>query len=175
MGLGSLADVSLAQAREAARGYRKLVKQGIDPISHRDKIIAQNLADNVATMTFDQAAESYIRQHQTAWKSVVHASQWSSTLKTYASPVLGRMSVADIETQHIMKVIEPIWLGKPETASRVRGRIEAVLGWATVSGYRKGENPARWRDHLDNLLPARGKVRAVRHQPALPMLTCRRS
>jgi hypothetical protein len=120
-------------------------------------------------MTFDQAAESYIRRHKTAWKSAVHAAQWVSTLRTYASPRIGRMSVADIETAHVMKVIEPIWLTKPETASRVRGRIEAVLGWATVSGYRKGENPARWHDHLDNLLPAMGKVRAVKHQTSLPL------
>lgn len=168
MGLGSVNDVSLAEAREMARGYRKLVKQGIDPIKHRNAERAKNLAANVAAMTFDQAAESYIRQHRTAWKSAVHAAQWVSTLKTYASPRIGRMSVADIDTAHVMNVIEPIRQTKPETASRLRGRLEAVLGWATVSGFRKGENPARWRDHLDNLLPARGKVRAVRHQPALP-------
>jgi integrase len=167
MGLGGANDITLAEARETARGYRKLVKQGIDPINRRDAERAKNLAANIAVMTFDQAAQTYIRHHQAAW-SAVHGSQWESTLKTYASPKIGRMSVADIETPHVMNVLEPIWLTKPETASRVRGRIEAVLGWATVSGYRKGENPARWRDHLDNLLPAKTKVRAVRHQTSLP-------
>ncbi len=168
MGLGSVHDISLSEARETAREYRKLVKQGIDPIDRRNCEVAKNLAARVAVMTFDQAAEIYIRQHQAGWKNAVHAAQWESTLRTYASPIIGRMSVAEIDTPHVMKVIEPIWLEKPETASRLRGRIESVLGWATVSGYRKGENPARWRDHLDNLLPARSKVRAVKHQTALP-------
>lgn len=168
MGLGSANDLGLGEARELAREYRKLVKQGIDPIERRNAAIAQNLAARAAVMTFDQAAAAYIRQHQATWKNGKHAAQWQATLKTYASPIIGRMSVADIETLHVVKVVEPIWLEKPETASRVRGRIEAVLGWATVSGHRKGENPARWRDHLDNLLPARSKVRAVKHQISLP-------
>jgi hypothetical protein len=158
MGLGSINDVTLAEARETARKYRKLVKDGIDPINHRDAERAKNLAANATVMTFDEAAEIYIRQHRTAWKSAIRASQCETTLRTYASPIIGRMPVADIGTPHVMKGIEPIWLTKPETASRVRGRIEAVLGWATVSGHRKGENPARWRDHLVNLLPAKGKV-----------------
>lgn len=171
MGLGSVHDVSLSEARETAREYRKLVKQGIDPITRRDSQRATNLAANVAIMTFDQAAEIYIRSHRESWKNTKHAAQWTSTLETYVAPILGKMSVADIETAHVMRVIEPIWLEKPETANRVRGRIEAILGWATVKLYRKGENPARWRDHLDNLLPAKGKVRAVKHQTALPYQT----
>lgn len=168
MGLGSVNDISLAEARETATNYRKLAKQGIDPISSRNAKVAKNLAANVATMTFDEAAKIYIRQHRTAWKSEVHAAQWAATLRDHVSPKIGKMSVADIEVAHVMAVLNPIWLEKPETASRVRGRIEAVLGWATVSGYRKGENPARWRDHLDNLLPAKTKVRAVKHQISLP-------
>jgi integrase len=168
MGLGSVNDVTLKEAREISREYRNLVKQGVDPIERRDAEVAKNLAARATVMSFDQAAEAYIRQHQAGWKNAKHADQWTNTLKTYASPVLGKMSVADIETQHIMKVIEPIWLEKPETATRVRGRIESVLGWATVSNFRKGENPARWKDHLDNLLPARSKVRAVKHQASLP-------
>ncbi|MGO9672710.1 MAG: tyrosine-type recombinase/integrase [Methylocella sp.] len=168
MGLGSADDVTLSEARETAREYRNHIRQGIDPIGRRDAAIAQNLAASAAVMSFDEAATIYIRNHRAAWKSPVHAAQWGSTLKMYASPVIGRMSVAEIETAHVLKVIEPIWHEKTETAGRVRGRIEAVLGWATVSGHRKGENPARWRDHLDNLLPARSKVRAVRHQTALP-------
>jgi hypothetical protein len=151
------------------------VKKGIDPIGHRNAEVAANLAKSAAVMTFDQAAEAYIRQHRAGWKNVDHANQWQRSLKTYASPVLGRMSVADITTAHVMKVLEPIWHEKTETASRVRGRIEAVLGWATVSGHRSGDNPARWRDHLDNLLAPRRKVRSVQHQPAYPMPSCRPS
>lgn len=168
MGLGSANDVTLAEAREIARGYRKLVRDGVDPIGRRDAERAKNLAENAAVLTFDQASEIYIRHHRAGWKNPKHADQWRATLAAYASPIIGRMSVSDIETAHVVKALEPIWLTKPETASRVRGRVEAVLGWAAVSGFRKGENPARWRDHLDNLLPARSKVRAVRHQPALP-------
>ena len=166
-GLGSINDVTLAEARETARHYRKLVKEGIDPIAERDARVAKNLAVSATVMTFDQAAESYMRQHRAGW-SPDHAAQWASSLKSHVVPVIGRMSVSDITTTHIMKVLEPMWLDKVVTGERVRGRIEAVLGWAAVSGYRTGDNPARWRGHLDNLLAARSKVRAVRHHPALP-------
>jgi integrase len=168
MGLGSLNDVSLAHARELARECRLLVKEGIDPKEHRDARVAKNLAASAAVMTFDQAAEAYIRQHAVAWKNPKHARQWPTSLRTYASPVIGRMSVGDIDTPHVLRVLEPIWLTTTETASRVRGRIEAVLGWAKVSGYRTGDNPARWRDHLENLLPACSKVQATKPQTALP-------
>jgi integrase len=168
MGLGSLDTITLIEARERAREYRKLVSEGVDPIEHRNARVAQNLAARATMMTFDQAAEIYIRQHRAGWKSTIHAAQWVATLRDHVSPIIGRMSVADITTAHVMKVLEPIWTTKTETASRVRGRIEAVLGWATVSSLRTGENPARWRDHLDNLLTAPSKVRAVKHQTALP-------
>jgi integrase len=167
MGLGSINDATLAEARETARQYRKLVKEGIDPIADRDARIAKNLAANAAVMTFDEAAENYMRQHRAGW-TPDYAAQWASSLKSYAAPVIGRMSVADITTTHIMKVLEPMWREKTETGSRLRGRLEAVLGWATVSGYRAGDNPARWRGHLDNLLAARSKVRAIEHHAALP-------
>jgi len=168
MGLGSVNDITLVEARELARTYRNLVKERIDPIDQRNARLAQNLAARAVVMTFDQAAEAYFRQHKVAWKNAVHVAQWESSLRSYVSPIIGRMSVAGIDTRHIMQVLQPIWLEKPETASRVRGRIEAVLGWATVSGHRKGDNPARWKDHLDNLLPARRKVRAVNHMGSLP-------
>jgi integrase len=168
MGLGSANILSLSETRELARQYRKLLLQGLDPIAERNAQVARNLAASTATMTFDEAAAIYIRQHRAGWKSPSHAAQWVSTLKAYASPTLGRMSVADITTAHIMKTIAPVWAEKTETAARVRGRIEAVLGWATVSGHRTGENPARWKGHLDNLLASRTKVRAIKHQPALP-------
>jgi integrase len=167
MGLGSASIITLAEAREQAREYGKLLLQGLDPITERDAQVARNLAASAAVMTFDQAAEIYIRQHRAGWNPS-HAAQWVSTLKAYASPIIGRMPVADITTAHVMRVIEPIWHEKTETAARLRGRIEAVLGWATVSGHRTGENPARWKDHLDNLLASRTKVRAIKHQPALP-------
>lgn len=174
MGVGSLSTIGLAEARERAAGYRKLMLDGIDPIAHRDARVAQNLAEHAGSMTFDQAAEAYIKRHRAAWKSNVHARQWEATLATYASPIIGRLSVSDIQTAHIMRVLDPIWTEKTETANRVRGRIEQVLGWAATSGFRKGKNgadvanPARWKDHLDQLLPAPGKVRKVKHQKALP-------
>jgi integrase len=168
MGLGSVNDVTLKEAREKAREYRNLVKEGIDPIDRRNATVAKNIAARVGVMTFDQAAESYIKQHRAGWRSPIHAAQWNSTLRTYASPTIGKMSVADVTTAHIMKILEPIWQEKSETASRVRGRIEKILSWATTSKFRSGDNPARWRDHLDNLLAAPSKVRKVKHQTALP-------
>jgi integrase len=167
MGLGSCATLLLNEAREIARQQRLLLLQGLDPLDERNARVAKNIAVRAAVVTFDQAAESYMRQHRAGW-SPNHAAQWVSTLKSYASPVIGRMSVSDVTTTHIMKVLEPMWREKVVTGERVRGRIEAVLGWATVSGYRTGDNPARWRGHLDNLLAARSKVQAVKHHPALP-------
>jgi integrase len=174
MGIGSLNTIGLAEAREKATSYRRLMLEGVDPIAHRDAKVAQNLAEHVGTMTFDQCAEAYIQRHRAAWKSNVHAKQWAATLAAYASPVIGKLPVSNIETQHIMKVLDPIWAEKTATANRVRGRIESVLGWAATSGFRKGKNgedvanPARWKGHLDQLLPAPGKVRKVEHQRALP-------
>jgi integrase len=174
MGLGSIDDIDLATARELARKYRGLIGEGKDPIRERDAERARNLAASTAVMTFDKAAEIYIQQHRGTWKNPVHAAQWPASLKAYASPVIGKMSVADIDTPHILRVLTPIWHEKPDTAKRVRGRIENVLGWATVAGYRKDvnghdkPNPARWRGHLATSLAAPGKVRKVKHQPALP-------
>jgi Arm DNA-binding domain len=167
MGLGSLNDVGLADAREIARKYRNLLKEGKDPIRERDAEVALNLAASTVVMTFDKAADTYIAQHRSSWKNPTHAAQWPASLKRYALPIIGKMSVADIDTPHVLKVLNPIWHEKPETAKRIRGRIEAILGWATVAGFRKGDNPARWNDHLKNALPAPSKVRKVKHQAAL--------
>ena len=120
------------------------------------------------TLTFKEASASYIASHKAGWRNGKHASQWENTLAAYAEPVLGALSIQAIDTGLVLKVLEPIWSAKPETASRVRGRIEAVLDWAEVRGLRRGENPARWRGHLDNLLPATAKVRRVEHHAALP-------
>src|ERR1700722_12137514 len=123
MGLGGTAYVALKDARERARNYRALVKQGIDPIAHRDAEVANNLAASAVVMTFDQAAEAYIRQHRSEWTNPLHAAQWPATLKRYASPVVGKMPVADVTTAHVMKILDPIWTEKTETAKRLRGRI----------------------------------------------------
>jgi integrase len=167
MGLGSLNDVGLGEARDKARKCRNLVKEGKDPIREHDAEVARNIAASAVLMTFEKAAETYIAQHRSGWKNPSHAAQWPASLKAYAHPIIGKMSVADIDTPHVLKVLNPIWHEKPETAKRVRGRIEAILGWATVGGFRKGDNPARWNDHLKNALPAPNKVRKVKHQAAL--------
>ncbi len=124
--------------------------------------------ERAKSLKFRAAAATYIAAHRAAWKNDKHAGQWTATLQTYAYPLLGDASVHEIDTALIVKVIEPIWATKPETANRVRGRIESILDWATVRGYRQGENPARWRGHLDKLLPSRTKVRKTQHHNALP-------
>jgi integrase len=168
MGLGALHTFSLADARERARECRKLVADGNDPIEARKAKRAGELLSAATAITFEQCAERYIEAHRPGWRNPKHAAQWPSTLGTYAYPVFGSLPVQGVDVGLVTKALEPIWHSKPETASRVRGRIEAVLDWATVRGHRQGDNPARWRGHLDKLLPARGKVRKVAHHPALP-------
>ena len=167
MGLGPIHTISLPRARELARECRELRLQGIDPIAHRRAALAVRRASDAKVMTFRQCADAYIASHEAGWRNPSHRSQWTNTLAQHVYPVLGALPVAAIDTALVMKTIEPIWRTIPETASRVRGRIEAVLDWAKVSGYRTGENPARWRGHLDHLLPARAKVRRVEHHAAL--------
>jgi integrase len=169
MGLGSLRKVGLADARRKAAECHKLLEDHIDPIEHRSKERAANaLASATKAITFAEAATIYIASHRRGLKNPKHAAQWGTTIATYAGPVLGKLSVADIGTGLVLEVLEPIWTTKPETAKRVRGRIESILDWARVSGHRSGENPARWRGNLDKLLPKRSKVRKVRHHPAMP-------
>jgi integrase len=168
MGLGSLLAVSLADARTKATECRRLRQTGVDPIEVRKKERDQARLDAATALTFKDAATAYISAHRTGWRNPKHIWQWGATLTTYANPIIGDLSVQAIDTTLVLKVLEPIWPAKPETASRLRGRIEAVLDWATVRGYRKGENPARWRGHLSKLLPARSKVRKVKHHTALP-------
>jgi integrase len=168
MGLGPLHIVALSAAREKARECRRLRHEGIDPIEARK---AQRTEEHLAAataMTFQECAERYIEAHKAGWRNPKHAAQWPSTLATYVYPVFGDLPVQAVDVGLVTAALEPIWNAKPETASRVRGRIESVLDWATVRGHRKGENPARWRGHLDKLLPARSKVRKVEHHPALP-------
>jgi integrase len=168
MGLGSLDTVTLAEAREKATECRRLRERGIDPIDARDAQRASAAVERAKAMTFDQCAEHYITAHRAGWRSPRHLSQWKSTLATYASPVLGNLPVGSIDVGLVIKVLQPIWPTKPETASRIRGRIELVLDWAAARGFRDSDNPARWKGHLENLLPRRSKVRAVKHHAALP-------
>ncbi len=171
MGLGSVTEISLAEARGRAAICRRLVRDGVDPIERKRTCAAERAATTVKQVTFRQAAERYINAHKAGWKSDKHAAQWPATLDAYAYPIIGSLSVRDVDTGAVLKVLEPIWSEKAETATRVRGRIEAVLDWARARGYRDGENPARWRGHLDKLLPKRSKVRAVQHHAALPYKT----
>jgi integrase len=168
MGLGSLTLYGLAEARALALDARQLRHQGIDPIDHRSAARARQRLDDAKAITFKDCADSYISAHRAAWRSARHAEQWPATLSAYVYSVLGALPVQAIDTTLVLKVLEPIWTEKTETASRLRGRIEAVLDWAKVRGYRDGENPARWRGHLDHLLPARSKVQRVKHHAALP-------
>jgi integrase len=168
MGLGPTHTISLGEAREKARECRKLLLDGIDPIEARNGKQAAARLQGAKSITFDACAKAYVTAHRAGWKNEKHAGQWESTLATYAGPAFGALPVAAVDTALVMKVLEPIWTEIPETASRVRGRIEAVLDWATVRGYRAGDNPARWRGHLNKLLPQRSKIRPVQHYPALP-------
>jgi integrase len=168
MGLGSCITVSLAEARERAMECRKLRENDVDPIEAREAAKRRVALERAKSLKFKEAAVAYVAAHRAAWKNEKHASQWTATLQTYAYPVFGDASVQAIDTALIVKVIEPIWAAKPETANRVRGRIESILDWATVRGYRQGENPARWRGYLDKLLPSRAKVRKPQHHRALP-------
>jgi integrase len=167
MGLGPCPEVSLAVARRLAAEARSLVKAGQDPIAARDAGRARQRLDEARGITFDKAAELYIAANEAGWRSDRHRNQWRASLATFASPVIGRMPVADIGVPEVMRVVEPLWRTKTETGSRVRGRIERVLDWAKVRGYRTDENPARWRGHLDKLLPARRKAQRVQHHPAI--------
>jgi integrase len=167
MGLGSLTAISLQEARARAGECRRQRHDGIDPIEARKAEREQASLDAGRALTFKEAANRYIDGHKAGWRNLKHAAQWENTLATYAHPVIGALSVQAIDTTLVLKVLEPIWTVKPETASRLRGRIESVLDWAKVRGCRKGENPARWRGHLDKLLPARSKVRSVQHHSAL--------
>ena len=168
MGLGPVHTVTLAEAREKARDARKLILDGVDPVEAKRARKQAQALEAASAMVFKDCAEKYIAAHRAGWSNAKHANQWTSTLETYAYPVFGSLPVASIDTALMMKVLEPIWTTKTETASRVRGRIEAILDWATARGFRVGENPARWRGHLDKLLPARSKVQKVKHHKALP-------
>jgi len=170
MGLGPLHTVSLQEARERARKARGQLLDGIDPLDARQQEQSLRAFETAKAITFEQATTAYFNTHERKWRNDKHRAQFLSTLKAYAFPKIGRLSVADIDTGRVLSCIEPIWQDKTETASRVRGRIEAVLDWATVRGYRTGDNPARWRGHLAEVLPAREQLQKTVHHPALPFV-----
>jgi integrase len=168
MGLGPLSLFGLQEARAKALDARRKRHEGIDPIEARRAERARQRLDAAKAITFKQCAENYVTAHRAGWRNGKHAAQWSATLATYAYPHIAALPVQAVDTGLVLKVLEPIWTAKPETASRLRGRLESILDFAKVRDYRDGENPARWRGHLDKLLPARSKVCEVEHHAALP-------
>jgi integrase len=168
MGLGALDVLSIPEAREKALAARRCLAAGTDPIDERDAEKARQKQAQLGGLTFAQCAAAFIEAHTASWRSAKHAGQWVTTIATYCGPVFGALPVQGVDLPLVLRVLEPMWGDRTETASRLRGRIESVLDWATVQGYRTGENPARWKGNLDKLLPAPGKLRKVKHHPALP-------
>lgn len=168
MGLGSLHTIDMAKARDEARKCRELLLQRIDPIEHRKGTRAANMLASSSSKTFDECAEAFIAAKRPGWSNPKHADQWTNTLKEYASPTFGKTPVQAIDTENIVQALNKIWTTKTETATRVRQRIEAVLDWATVSGFRRGDNPARWSGHLEHKLTHPAKIKNAENLPALP-------
>jgi integrase len=174
IGLGAAAGpeaISLGAARDKADALRVKVKTGIDPLAERHREAAEALAAaqaaRIAGITFKAVAEAYIAANEDSWRNPKHRQQWPNTLATYVYPVIGDLPVSDVGTGHVLKILEPIWKAKAETASRVRGRIETILDAAKARGYREGENPARWRGHIAQILPARSRLTRGHHK-AMP-------
>jgi len=168
MGLGPVHTIGLAEARKRAQEHRRQRLDGIDPVDARKTERAKAKLEAAKAITFKACAEKYIKAHSAGWRNEKHAAQWTATLTTYAYPKIGALPVAAVDTGLVTQILNPLWAAKPETASRVRGRIESVLDYAGTHGWRSGENPARWRGHLENVLPRRAKVRKVEHHAALP-------
>lgn len=168
MGLGPLHTVNITEARAKAAECRKQLLEDKDPINERNSIALARKLEDARSMTFKQCAETYIQTHKAGWKNAKHISQWENTLRDYVYPTIGDIPVAVVDTDLVLKCLSGIWTTKTETATRVRGRVESILDWATSSKYRQGENPARWRGHLDNLLAAPTKIAKVQHHAALP-------
>jgi integrase len=168
MGLGSERDVSLAEARTKASDARRQLVDGKDPLAAREGHRAQEKLQKAGSISFADCAKKYIDSHKAGWRNEKHIEQWQNSLDTYAGPVIGELAVNDVNTALVLRILEPIWSKKPETASRVRGRIERILDYARARGYRSGENPALWRGHLDKLLPSAMNTKTREHHAALP-------
>ena len=167
MGLGPYPQVTLADARAKARKALETLESGVDPIEQRRRARAILAAEHAKAQSFDECVVQFLEGRSDEWRNAKHRQQWTNTLTTYASPVIGRLQVSDIQLPHILNVLTPIWKTKTETASRVRGRIENVLDWATVRGYRQGENPARWKGHLEHQLSKPSRIAKVAHHEAM--------
>jgi integrase len=168
MGLGPFPDVGLAGARAKAEDARALCRDGVDPLERREADRKAKSLEEARSVTFRDCTTLYFEANKAAWRNPQHIRDWELSLKNHVFPAIGSSPVADVDIDEVLQVLEPIWLTTPVTAGRVRGRIESVLAYATARGYREGANPARWRHHLEYLLPRSKKVRAVRHHPALP-------
>lgn len=168
MGLGSVRFVTLSEARSKASSFQRDLADGLNPLGARIEAERSQAAKELTRISFKECATKYIEAHAPSWKNKKHIFQWSSTLETYAFPLVGALPVGEVDTTLVLKILEPIWYSKSETASRLRGRIERILSWAAVRGFRGIENPARWRGHLDQLLPKRSAIQKVQHFKALP-------
>lgn len=172
MGLGSLGDVPAKTARDLAHDARRLVGSGLDPLEQRrreQRAAATEAAIAAGRPTFRQAAQQHIDSHEASWRNAKHAQQWRNTLATYAYPVIGNTPVDEVDDAMVLAILEPIWSTRTETATRVRSRIEIVLDAAAARKLRSPLNPARWKGHLERLLPKPRKVTPVKHHPALPI------
>jgi integrase len=169
IGLGGFPTVTLAQARDKAREARDMISRGIDPVEERKAAKARLILAQQRGMLFKDAVDKALAAKLDAFQNEKHRDQWRNTLDTYATPQLGALTLQEIDTAAVLRVLQPIWATKTETASRLRGRIEAVLSWATVAGHRTGENPARWAGNLKELLPAPGKIAVEGNHPALAL------
>lgn len=168
IGLGGYPEVSLSEARSRARGFKAAINEGIDPIEKRRRLKNSLIEAQTEKMSFGEAARLCHEKKSYEFKSKKHQADWINSIDRYATPMIGEIPVSEINLTHILKVLEPIWTEKTETATRLRQRIEAILSWATVFGHREGANPARWRGHLDAILPRPSKLRRVQHYRALP-------
>ena len=177
IGLGGYPSTSLAEARNKARETREAIAKGVDPVAEKQAAKAALLAQQASLKTFAWCAATYIASLKDQWKNAKHQAQWTSTLETYAFPIIGKLPVQSIALPHVLDVLNqvqadkgnaPLWDAKNETASRLRGRIEKVLDWATVHGYRDGLNPARWKGHLDAIMKAPSKVQKTEHHKSIP-------
>jgi integrase len=168
MGLGPVHSVGLPGAREKATAHRSLLLSGLDPIEAREQETRRRAIETAKAVTFSQCAASYIESHRPGWTSKKHTLQWEATNRAYCEPVIGSLPVQEVDTGLVLKILEPIWANKPQTASRLRGRIENILDWAKARGYRSGENPARWKGHLNQLLPALARKDRIKHYEAMP-------
>lgn len=169
IGLGGFPEVPLKQAREKAREVKGKIAQGIDPVEERQAARRALIAEQLASVTFDDAAKEYIRMKSKEFRNPRQRQQWENSLATYATPHIGTTPVKEIDLAHIKAVLDPIWESKTETANRVRSRIENILGWCAVHGYRSNDNPARWSGYLDEVYPSPEKIKKRGHHAALPV------